>query len=805
MATVERKFDDLEPAFVELYERCRNDSQWFVDVRFNREHVSPILRVSTGRFDCLHTLPVDKFREQEDFFNRIGLKTTLNTSINKNDSHVGFSRDDVGSLVAEGDVLTPEDAAEITRKFLSEVHGVHEEDLQMHLVYEGHKNKKYNFNDVVSSLAVRRTYILISLITILIWLPLLALVADGFDTISFNPASLFITANSFVGYAGFVIALAVGVGIGTGTLHWQLSDAAANKLDFTPFDTAISTVKNSTLIGVGVGTIGGMMFVLFNTPFFMGLTSICVGIICLTRVTSNFEPHFQTYLDRCNDAHDKYEAAKYRRKILMDASPPEIDVNVDVEGCELNVANGPEPTLECLDRVHSEFTLIGKNINQYRTATQKYDNLKEFQSKLKRQAQLYNAVDVNIPIRTYQVENEEVDNYLNYLESVQTKLVNLEETIKDWEQAKQNYEDIQEYQNILQQRAESFSEINIDVEVMPYTDAKKVSDYLDHLESTQTELVNLEETIKDWEQAKQNYEAIQQDQNVLQQRAESFSEINIDVEVIPYTDAKKVCDYLNHLEFIRNKLKDNQDKIDRHERYRDAESQATDLHYRIRRCNQKYPDLPFDALESATNVDFSIETVEEFENNLCDIKKILQHATLILSFLDTVDHNHPSVDQTVWLDAVETALRECYPNIIRPIANDIAAMKNGVWEHEDLEKYTWSEFEELIGSYYRSKEYEVEVTQNSRDGGVDVWATNEDEIIAIQVKHYHAGNVGRPTLQKLVSFLAKGDADRVVVVTSADFTDSAIKYANDFGEGLDLVSGEGIVNLLTRSQLPPPS
>jgi len=739
MTTVERKFDDLNPAFVELYSRCGNSSQWFLDVRSKRQHVSPILRVSPGRFDCLHTLPVQEFLKQERFFEGIGLKTTRNISIGDDDHMVGFSRDDLGSLVAEGYILTPERAAKITRKFLLEVRGTHENEIEVHLVYEGKKDNDYSLNNVISSQLVQRTYFLILLVTITLWLPLLALIAGGFVTSSFDPVNLFIAANSLVGYVGFVIAFAMGAGASMGTLHRQLPDAAAKQLDCTLFGTVANIGKNNILIGIIVGIIGGIILTVYNISIVLPFMFVVVGFMGLPRPTSHFEPYFETYLIQCNKACNKYNAAKYRHKTIMEASPPEITVNVNVEACNMEEVTEPESALECLDRVHSELTQVGKTIEQYHTAMEEYKFLKELQKDLKRRAEPFPAVDVDVLIKTYQVESDKAGDYFDYLDSVQEELANIEETIDTWDHLKEEYKLLYEYQNALQERAESFTGIDIDVTIISYSDAKNVSDYRTHLESA------------------------------------------------------------------RDEFKYYENKIDRCERHREAQSQSRDLSNRIQQRNKEFPETSFVPLQTAIDaIAEDAETIEELENKLNDAEEILQHAPKVLDFLDTVDQNHPSVDGPLWRDSVEVALKECYPNILRPIASDVAAMEEGLWERENFSMYTWKEFEELIGSYYRGKDYHVEVTQDSRDGGVDVWATNNDEIIAVQVKHYNTGNVGRPALQKLVSFLAKGDADRVVLVTSADFSESAIKYANEFGEGLDLMDGEDLVDRLSRSNIPPP-
>jgi len=78
-------------------------------------------------------------------------------------------------------------------------------------------------------------------------------------------------------------------------------------------------------------------------------------------------------------------------------------------------------------------------------------------------------------------------------------------------------------------------------------------------------------------------------------------------------------------------------------------------------------------------------------------------------------------------------------------------------------------------------------------------------VFQFQAKQNRTGQpVGREPLQKLVSTLAKGDADEAVVVTSSDFADTATRYAHDFGPELTLVNADELLKRLNESTLPPP-
>lgn len=212
---------------------------------------------------------------------------------------------------------------------------------------------------------------------------------------------------------------------------------------------------------------------------------------------------------------------------------------------------------------------------------------------------------------------------------------------------------------------------------------------------------------------------------------------------------------------------------------------------------------PFDPVKSRV-LDIAQADPDERPNDLKSLREILERGPRIAAFLDRVDHDHPSVEATEWQDALVTAVNDTFPNVLRPIDRRIEAMGEKMWERSDLLVYDWKEFESLVGSLYADEGYDVEVTIATNDGGVDVWARSPTETVAIQVKQNSQGNtVGRRVLQQLASTIAKGSADRVVVVTSADFTDTATEYATEFGPEMELVNGNDLVRQLSASDLPP--
>ena len=224
---------------------------------------------------------------------------------------------------------------------------------------------------------------------------------------------------------------------------------------------------------------------------------------------------------------------------------------------------------------------------------------------------------------------------------------------------------------------------------------------------------------------------------------------------------------------------------------------------RAMEMNEKYPSYPFDEV-----IDRMTESVEDGEPGLDVLKdelEVMEMVDDVLSFLETVDHSHPSVPASDWKDAVRTALETGAPEMLRPPVKRIDRMGKTLWEKDHLMVYSPEEFEHLVGTLFEDMGYEAAVTQKASDEGVDVWAQRNGESSAIQVKQFSEGNtVGRPTLQKISSTIAKNDADQAVVVTSSTFAGTAEDYARDFGSSMKLIDGDELVRLLSESDVLPP-
>ena len=99
-----------------------------------------------------------------------------------------------------------------------------------------------------------------------------------------------------------------------------------------------------------------------------------------------------------------------------------------------------------------------------------------------------------------------------------------------------------------------------------------------------------------------------------------------------------------------------------------------------------------------------------------------------------------------------------------------------------LQELDPDEFESLVATIWSAMGWETNVTQTSRDQGVDVIATKSgvvEQKLAIQAKCYAPENkVGRPSIQQYSSIQEQfPDVDSVAVVTSSGFTSEAISLA----------------------------
>lgn len=221
----------------------------------------------------------------------------------------------------------------------------------------------------------------------------------------------------------------------------------------------------------------------------------------------------------------------------------------------------------------------------------------------------------------------------------------------------------------------------------------------------------------------------------------------------------------------------------------------------LQKVNDEYLENQLSQIEEKLCT--AIYSNEETNATIETLHQLLDNISVLVEFIDT-NKSHPLVDETEWKAEIKKALEEEYSKRLQPYIKQVNRMEGTFWEKDDLFSFDWEEFEHLVGTLYEAEGYNVEVTDGTHDFGVDVWAENGQKT-AIQVKQFGDGNtVGREPLQKLASTLAKGTADRIVVVTSSSFTKTAKDYAQDFGPEIELVNGQDLLRRLIQAEVPSP-
>ena len=107
---------------------------------------------------------------------------------------------------------------------------------------------------------------------------------------------------------------------------------------------------------------------------------------------------------------------------------------------------------------------------------------------------------------------------------------------------------------------------------------------------------------------------------------------------------------------------------------------------------------------------------------------------------------------------------------------------------DGMGRMSWQDFELLVGEYFRRQGFGV--TNNGgggADGGVDVVLHNGSDTYLVQCKHWHALRVGVQPVRELYGVMAAYGAAGGFVVTSGDFTEEALRFAD--GIDLTLING----------------
>lgn len=93
-------------------------------------------------------------------------------------------------------------------------------------------------------------------------------------------------------------------------------------------------------------------------------------------------------------------------------------------------------------------------------------------------------------------------------------------------------------------------------------------------------------------------------------------------------------------------------------------------------------------------------------------------------------------------------------------------------------------FEELVASIFRTGGFDVELTPESRDGGVDIFAVRKDGFAGgmlhvIECKRYNPSNkVGIGVVQRLLGVVDHHRATKGMIITTSTFSSDALEFAS---------------------------
>lgn len=114
---------------------------------------------------------------------------------------------------------------------------------------------------------------------------------------------------------------------------------------------------------------------------------------------------------------------------------------------------------------------------------------------------------------------------------------------------------------------------------------------------------------------------------------------------------------------------------------------------------------------------------------------------------------------------------------------------------EELQGMDDRTFERLVAGLFKATGHNVQLTQQTRDGGKDVVAEKDGVLIYIECKRYSPGNpVTEPDIRQFYGTLTADRVQKGVFVTSFDFTRDAETFCHRVG--IEPINGMRLLSLL---------
>lgn len=125
----------------------------------------------------------------------------------------------------------------------------------------------------------------------------------------------------------------------------------------------------------------------------------------------------------------------------------------------------------------------------------------------------------------------------------------------------------------------------------------------------------------------------------------------------------------------------------------------------------------------------------------------------------------------------------------------------------DIEKITTNfaetptDFESFVAEIFELMGYHAEVSRKTNDGGFDIKLIKNHETTLVECKCYNFSHkVSRPAIQKLVGANQTEKAEKLLFVTTSDFSREAIEYAK--ATNVELINGTKLIDLVNQYMKP---
>lgn len=142
------------------------------------------------------------------------------------------------------------------------------------------------------------------------------------------------------------------------------------------------------------------------------------------------------------------------------------------------------------------------------------------------------------------------------------------------------------------------------------------------------------------------------------------------------------------------------------------------------------------------------------------------------------------------------SILEFFPLIRKKLSNEEKLRK--IRAIEDLKRLDPGQFEEMVAVTYQALGFWVRRVGRSGDHGVDLKMRSSDgKYMIVQCKKYR-DSVGEAYIRDLYGTLLHENADRAIMVTSADITKAAEKWAK--GKPIELIDGINLLKLMEKAR-----